>query len=285
MTLNGPVAFVLSGGGKLAGAEIGMLMALSEAGIRPDLVVGSSAGALIGAVFAANRDDAGLTAVRAFWKEALTAPELAWLAPNTVRRLVSPAARRRAHNRLRVLAGEYLGSRKFADLDTPFGCNAFDLVSGRQHWFAEGPVVPALLAATAAPGLMTLVRRRNAVYVDGGLVDPVPIGRALQSGARTVYVLQVTDFDRPLRLPEDLVRLGLIETAARLRVLRQLESAGPGTTVLMLPLGRPITSRGLNLVRRFAGVSAVSAVRENERHMWLAYKATAAYLRDARISG
>jgi NTE family protein len=274
---SGPVAFVLSGGGKMASTELGMLAALAEAEIRPDVVLGSSAGAIIGAAFADRSSNLG--PVYDCWTEILTAPALEWTIPHATARLISPRARARAKECLRSIVERHIRARTFDELAVPFECNALQVRSLRAHWFGSGPLVPALLAAGAAPGMVAHTKIGGESYIDGGFVDPVPVDRAVQLGARTVYVLQASDFgERPL-FPRTLWETGLAEGSFRFLFEKFLRDLPEGVEVHLLPIGRRHPPHGLNMMRRIYGFDTAPAGREGEHYMEAAYQATAAYLR------
>ena len=90
----------------------------------------------------------------------------------------------------------------FADLKLPFHCVAASIETASARWFSSGPVVPAVLASCAVPGLLPPVEIDGEHYFDGGLVDSIPVGRAVALGASTVYVLQVGRIESPLAVPD-----------------------------------------------------------------------------------
>ncbi|MFC0042723.1 patatin-like phospholipase family protein [Actinomadura rayongensis] len=274
---SGPVAFVLSGGGKMASTELGMLAALAEAEIRPDMVLGSSAGAIIGAAFA-DRPGA-LGSVYDCWTEILTAPALKWTIPHATARLISASARARAQDCLRSIVERHIKARTFDELAVHFECNAIEMRSVREHWFDSGPLVPALLSAGAAPGMVAHTRIGGERYIDGGFVDPVPVDRAVRLGARTVYVLQASDFGETPHFPRTFWEAGFAEGSFRFVFEKLLRDLPDGVEVHLLPLGRRRTPHGLDMIRRIYGFDTAEAGREGEHYMEAAYQATAAYLR------
>ncbi len=132
-----------------------------------------------------------------------------------------------------------LGGRGFADLAVPFQCCAASIERAAEHWFADGPLVDAVMASCAVPGLLPPVRIDGEHYVDGGIVNSIPVGRAVELGARTVYVLQVGRVDRPLRAPRrpwEVARVAF-EIARRHRYAREMASLPPDIVVHVLPTG------------------------------------------------
>ena len=99
---------------------------------------------------------------------------------------------------------------EFSDLKLPFQCVAAGIESASARWFGSGPVVPAIMASCAVPGLLAPVEIDGAHYFDGGLVDSIPVGRAVALGASTVYVLQVGRIESPLEVPTRPWEVGLV---------------------------------------------------------------------------
>ena len=149
----GPVAFVLSGGGNLGALQIGMLRALTERGIRPDLIVGCSVGAINGAAFAEEPTVAGVARMERLWRE-LDGKDLmpSKLLPNAV------ALARRGEaihdsEPLRRALEDQLRARTFEELAVPFQCVATDVIGVREVWFASGPLIEPILASAASSRL------------------------------------------------------------------------------------------------------------------------------------
>ncbi|MFC9976687.1 patatin-like phospholipase family protein [Spirillospora sp. NPDC127200] len=285
MSPDRPVAFVFAGGSVLAACEIGMLAALAEVGIRPDIVLGSSAGAALGAVFAAAERARAVAVPYAFWNDFLQSPPFAWTIPRTVYRMLSPAARLQARAALLALLDKHLPAERFEDLPVRFECNALQLPTLQERWFHSGSLREGLLAATAGPGILPHASVGGDRYIDGGVRNPVPIDRALEMGARTIYVLQISDFERPWRLPDAVWQTGPFEAALRYRLAKLLGHLPPGVEVHMLPLGRRDVPHGLNLLRKLYGIDLKHEMRKSEEHIQEAYRATAAYLRFESIAG
>ena len=231
-------AFVLGGGGILGAHEVGMLRALSEAGIRPDLVVGTSVGAINGALVAA--DPAGAAArLAGLWqgddlREAFS--ESVW---GRLARLARSGTHLHAIEPLQRMLEGALPGKDFADLELPFHCVAASIERARARWFSAGPLVPAVLASCAVPGLLPPVEVDGEHYFDGGLVDSIPVGRAISLGARTVYVLHVGRIERPLTVPRRPWEVGLVafEIARRHRFHEEMSSLPSAVTVHVLPSG------------------------------------------------
>jgi NTE family protein len=231
-------AFVLGGGGLLGAHEVGMLRALAEAGIRPDLVLGTSVGAINGAFVAADP-------ARAVWRldqmwqgdELRVAfSERLW---GRAARLVRSGTHLHSLEPLRRLLSETLPGGDFADLQVPFQCVAASIETASARWFSSGPVVPAVMASCAVPGLLPPVEVDGAHYFDGGLVDSIPVGRAVALGASTVYVLQVGRIESPLEVPSRPWEVGLVafEIARRHRFHEEMSALPEEVRVHVLPTG------------------------------------------------
>ena len=188
------IAFVLGGGGLLGAHEVGMLRALSESGIRPDLVVGTSIGAVNGVFIAADPDGAAERLADLWQGESLGMVFSETVLGRAVR-LARSGTHLHAIEPLRRLLAETLRIEDFADLELPFHCVAASIEHATAHWFSSGPVVSAVMASCAIPGLLPPVEIDGAHYFDGGLVDSIPVGRAVALGAGIVYVLQVGRID------------------------------------------------------------------------------------------
>jgi len=255
----GGTAFVLGGGGVLGAAEVGMLQALFEHGVRPDLIVGTSVGAINGALVAADPAPSAVDRLRAVWEELASRQIFA----GSVLARLNTLARTRTHlhprEPLRDLLEAHLPVQTFAELRVPFQCVAACIERAAERWFTDGALVEAVLASCAVPGLLPPVELDGEHYLDGGLVHSIPVGRAVALGADTVYVLHVGRIDRPLRPPTRPWEVALVafEIARRHRFAADLAALPPGVTVHVLPSGNPAPPGAGNLrYRDFAGVPA-----------------------------
>ncbi len=265
-------AFVLGGGGLLGAHEVGMLMALSEAEIRPDLVVGTSIGAVNGAFVAA--DPAGSAArLGKLWAgEALrdAFSETVW---SRAVRLARSGTHLHSIEPLGQMLAAMLPATDFAELKLPFHCVAASIERASAAWFFSGPLVPAVLASCAVPGLLPPVEIDGDHYFDGGLVDSIPVGRAVALGASTVYVLQVGRIETELSPPKRPWEVGLVafEIARRHRFNEEMSTLPDDITVHVLPTGGKKRAPDLSQLRyRDKTMVATSIDR--------AYEASAGYL-------
>ncbi len=277
-----PVAFVLSGGGNHGVAQVGMLRALFEHRIVPDVLIGTSVGALNAAAVAAAPSLEGVHRLERIWS-GLRADDLfpggAWARTWHV-------VRKQSHlvpNTGLVRLVERFAAGSFHDLTVPLRVVATDLATGDEVVFAAGPLAPALLASTALPGLLPPVAHDGRVLIDGAVVDNVPVSHAF-SGVRPaqVYVLDVSGsvVARPARHPGDaLLHAFAIARKQRWQVERSL--APTGVEVVELP--RPLDTRGIFdlsrgeeirheayvLADRFLEARATPAVPLDRRPAWL----------------
>lgn len=231
------VAFVLGGGGRWGAVEVGMLRALVEAGIRPDLIVGTSIGAFNGAAFAADPTQTGIETLNRLWAD-VAASDL--LGANLVDRVRSVARLRVAiqdPQPLRDMLEHTMSARTFDELAVDFQCVAASIERAAEHWFTEGDLIDALLASAAVPTLFPPIEIDGEHFYDGGLVNSVPVDRAVELGATEIYVLQVGRLEQPLRAPTKFYEPALIafEIARRHRFGSIRDRIPPGVELHILP--------------------------------------------------
>jgi NTE family protein len=254
----GGTAFVLGGGGVLGAAEVGMLQALLEHQVRPDLIVGTSVGAINGALVAADPAPSAVDRLRAVWEELASQHVFAGSVLGRMSTLVRTRTHVHAPGPLRDLLEAHLPVQTFVELRIPFQCVAASIERAAERWFTDGALVDAVLASCAVPGLLPPVELEGEHYLDGGLVHSIPVGRAVALGADTIYVLHVGRIDRPLRPPTRPWEVATVafEIARRHRYAADLAALPPGVTVHVLPVGdAPPGSANLRY-RDFSGVPA-----------------------------
>ena len=236
---SGPVAFVLGGGGLRGAAEVGMIKALAEAEISPDLVVGTSIGSINGAIVASGPIDAMSAHLLDMWNELA---ESGVLKEGAISRLVN-IARHRTHlhdnDSMRDLLLDWLPYETFEQLPVPFQCSAACVETSAEWWFDSGVLIDALLSSCAVPGLLPPVEVDGRHFIDGGVVNSIPISRALELGATTLYVLHVGNIDAPLRVPRTAWDVAFVafEISRRHRFHRDIETLPDGVDVHVLPTG------------------------------------------------
>jgi len=227
-----PVAVVVGGGGVLGAAHAGVGHALEQRGFVPDLIVGTSVGALTGALAAAHPHDAARRL------------QEAWVGLS--RRDVFPIAHLPARTSVcgdrglrRLIDGAELPALIEA-LPVPFVAVATDLTTGDEVLLDSGNLKSALLASTAIPGILPPVERDGRTLVDGGVVSRVPVRAARQAGAASVLVLTAgtwaPDHARPSRSAAA-VAIRAYRLRAQDQVLRDLREAASAIPTVVLPTG------------------------------------------------
>jgi NTE family protein len=186
-------AFVLGGGGNRGAVQVGMLFALIEAGIRPDLIVGTSIGALNGAHLAGHNDLVGMQRLSALWS-GVRRPDVFSV---NVGGLLRGVVGRRDHlfedAQLRdLIIRADLGFTRLEEAPIPVHVVATDLLSGDPVVLSSGNTIEALLASAAIPGVFSPVTVGDRVLVDGGLVANLPVLQAVERGATRLFVLPTT---------------------------------------------------------------------------------------------
>lgn len=239
--LPGPVAYVLGGGASYGSVQVGQIRALARTDLAPDLVVGTSVGALNGAVVAEDPQcapdrllDLWLNVKREdiFGKSFSTAVNL--------------ASRRAAvsHAGLQALVEASLEARDFDDLTLPHTAMTTDFGSGESVPLRTGELVPALLASASIPLVFPAVEHQGRTLVDGGLVANVPIMEAAAQGANTIVVfdpgLTVMPPSSDNTLTSRLLRMAAIMAAQQVR--RELFSSAD-KYVLYVPGPWPVPGR------------------------------------------
>jgi NTE family protein len=230
-------AFVLGGGGNLGAVQVGMLQALFELGVVPEVVIGCSVGALNAAGLAADPTLAGVRKMRDVWLN-LNGDEL-WPAGRIsgLWMLGRKGQAIQPNTGLRQLIERALPYQRLEDAVLPVHVNATSLETGRGHWFTSGSAVDAILASAALPSVFPPVVVDGQAYIDGGVVDNVPISRALALGARRIFVLHVGNFARPRQLPRRPIDVLLqsFSIARNHRFLAETDDPPPDVELVVLP--------------------------------------------------
>ena len=221
-------AFVLAGGGNRGALQVGMLRALLDAGVTPDLLVGASVGAINAAAFAADPTVAGIERLARTWRgvdDETLFPHHHYGGWRFIqhRDSVYPSAG------LRNLIVQFLPYERLEDAAVPVEVVATSIVTGTERWFSTGTAVEALMASGAIPGVFPPVRIGEDILIDGGVLDDVPITRAFELGADRVFTLLCgppfpahTEMKRPVD-----ALLVAFDIAVRGRFLRERETVVP----------------------------------------------------------
>lgn len=267
-------AFVLGGGGRLGAAEVGMLAALISHDVRPDLVLGTSIGAINGVAIAADPSADGVERLRTLWADVDRTGVFGGGLVDRIRHVARTRTSLHPNEPLRRLLDQVVGELRIEQLDVAFQCVAACIETAAATWFDRGPVVERVLASCAVPGLLPPVEVDGLHYLDGGVVDSIPVRRAIELGAERIYVLQVGRIEEPLSVPRRPHEVALVafEIARRHSFATAMTSLPAGVEVHVLPTGgRPVRFNDLRQLRYRDFSDVVDRIDDAER-------ATAAYL-------
>jgi NTE family protein len=185
----GSPAFVLSGGGNLGALQVGMMYALVEKGLRPDMIVGTSVGAINGAFFASRPDLPGIAEIARLWSS-LRRKDVLGVDLGT---LLGGFRGRPRHlfdsSSIRRILESFLTFSRLEDAPIPLTVVATALGTGEAVVLNSGDAATALLASSAVPRLLPPVEIDGRLLVDGAVVADVPLQQAIALGAREIYVL------------------------------------------------------------------------------------------------
>ncbi len=232
-------AFVLAGGGSRGAVQVGMLQELIKRGIRADRVFGASVGAINGASYAGQPTPENAERMADIWR-ALKSTDIFPRGP-----LDGPWAflQKRpsvhANTGLRAIIEAGIDYENLEDAIIPIEVVTASLTDGRERWIGHGPAVEAILASSAIPSIFPPVIIDGDMLVDGGVVNNVPISRALEAGCDRVYVLLCGPLHYhppPPRRPLE-AQLTAFFVAMHARFIRELASLPPGVEVVVFSGG------------------------------------------------
>jgi NTE family protein len=254
-----------------------MLAALAERSIEPDMILGTSVGAVNGAFFAAQPDSDGVAMLRRLWSDT---PISSFSAGALVRRVTTLARSGTALHSIeeaRAPLAAALPVQRVEELRVPFQCVAASIEQAAEHWFDHGSLADVILASCAVPGILPPVKIGDEHFIDGGIVNSIPVARAVALGARKIYVLQVGRLEKPLAPPRWPWEVALVafEVARRHRFAHDLNSLPEGIELHVLPTGGSVAPAyndvpGQLRVRRIA--------RTVEQQIDVSYEAALGYL-------
>jgi NTE family protein len=232
-------AFVLAGGGSRGAVQVGMLAELVDRGIRADRIYGASVGAVNGAAYAGNPTPEGVERLERIWRD--VTGDIIF--PRSIMDGPWVFFQRRpsvhANTGLRRIVEEGLTFERLEDAAIPIEVVTTSLTDGREHWLTHGPAVEAVLASSAIPAMFPPVVIDGDTLIDGGVVNNVPISRALAGGATRIYVLLCGPlYYRPNepRRPVEGVLTALF-VAIHARFSRELAMLPPGVEVVVFSGG------------------------------------------------
>jgi NTE family protein len=232
-----PVGFVFSGGAAQGALQVGMLQALCEAGIEPNLAVGASVGTLNAAVVAEAGLDAGVERLAELWSS-LTHQDI-FLGGNLgqLRQLLQDKQSIFGNEPLTQIISDALKCRQFDQLKLPLGALATSLRTYEGVLFTEGALIPALLASAALPGVLPPVEIGDDVFGDGALTAYVPLEAAVKMDAASLVVLDCQELNQDSRGPDNMVDIivNTIMMLLRQRVHVEADKLAETHPILYLP--------------------------------------------------
>ena len=185
------IGFVLSGGANLGSVHVGMLTALLESGVKPEIIVGTSIGATNAAYLAAEPTLAQVESLREVWCGA-RAREIFPVNPLANARALFREGALFPSAAWRRFLERQLPFRNIEDTTVPLRITATDYEDGRSVVFDSGSVIDAVMASTALPGVFPPYRIGDRWFIDGAISDQLPLKAALEAGADTIYVMAVS---------------------------------------------------------------------------------------------
>jgi NTE family protein len=248
-------AFVLAGGGSRGAVQIGMLEELTRRGIRPDRVFGASVGAINGAAYAGNPTLDGVAHMANVWlgvRGTDIFPRGTFDGPWA---FLQKRAAVHANTGVRRIIEEGLDYERLEDAIIPVEVVTTSLTDGRERWIGHGPATEAILASSAIPSIFPPVTIDGDVLVDGGVVNNVPISRALAAGCDRIYVLLCGPLHyhpRPPRRPAE-AALTAFFVAIHARFVRELTALPAGVEVIVFSGGGDPSGQ----YRDFSGTAAL----------------------------
>jgi NTE family protein len=269
-----PVGFVLGGGGSLGAVQVGMLQALTELRVTPDLVIGTSVGSLNGAVIASDPTSATNRLSHAW--AGITRDQVF---PGGLLAQARTLQRSKNHlfpnTGLAQLVTELLGPTiNFDDLALPFSAVTTDMSTAAPLILSTGALLPALLASAAIPGIFPPIVHDGRRLCDGGLVANVPLRQAIAAGAKSLVVLDCTFPGHLMPTPDSLAETLLYTAMVTMRSQAVLEAPLISASVPVIyppgPAACQCSPLNFNLT---------------EALMDQAYEATRSFLRDLRVDG
>ncbi len=232
-------AFVLAGGGSRGAVQVGMLEELIRRGIRADHVFGASVGAINGAAYAGEPTQAGAERMADVWRAVKGTdifPRGTFDGPWA---FLQKRAAVHANTGLRAIIEAGIDYENLEDATIPVEVVTTSLTDGRERWIARGPAVEAILASSAIPSIFPPVTIGEDVLVDGGVVNNVPISRALAAGCDRIYVLLCGPLHYhppPPKRPAE-AALTAFFVAVHARFVRELATLPPGVEVVVFSGG------------------------------------------------
>jgi NTE family protein len=248
-------AFVLAGGGSRGAVQIGMLAELIDRGIRADRVFGASVGAINGAAYASNPTAEGLAKMAAIWTELRGTDIFPRGALDGPWAFLQKRAAVHSNSGLRAIIEAGIDFENLQDAKIPIEVVTTSLTDGRERWIGHGNALDAILASSAIPSIFPPVVIDGDVLVDGGVVNNVPISRAIAAGCTRLYVLLCGPLHYHPRQPRRPAEAALTAffVAIHARFVRELSMLPPGVEVVVFSGGGEPSGQ----YRDFSGTAAL----------------------------
>ena len=233
-----PLGFVFSGGGAYGSVHVGMMKAMSELGICPDIVVGTSVGSLNGAMLASHPTDAH-DRLSDLWA-LMSRKTVIGHGPISATLNLLRTGSLSTSNAMSTVIAEQLDHHNIEQLPLTFAAVATEAISGQPTMLRSGPIQPALLASSALPGVFPPVEIDGHSYLDGGLSANVPVHQTIQLGARSVVAFDASPAGRS-ELPSTPFHrfVHTMVTLVRNQSAHAIDALDGETPVLLMPRVTP----------------------------------------------
>lgn len=230
-------AFVFAGGGSLGAIQVGMLKALSENAIRPDLLVGSSVGAINAAYFAADPTSRGISQLEAIWISLHRDDVFHFSWVSGIKGLLGKRSHLFDEKTFERFLAERLPYQEFQDAAVPVHIIASDFVSGEEVVLSKGKMLSALQASAAIPGIFPPVEIDGHFLIDGGVANHTPVSTAIRLGASRLIVLPTGFTCAPAMPPSGALNIALhsLNLIIARQLLQDLEAHKEQADILVVP--------------------------------------------------
>lgn len=215
---NKKFALVLGGGGAKGVAHIGVMEELQKAGLQPDVIIGCSAGAIAGALYASNPDPNALRTLALNGKESDIIKWTYKVWPYSIY----------DDNHLAAYLKKHIKQHNFNNLKIPLIVTATNLEFGNVTTFGSGDIIPAILASAAVPGAFAPVKIHGQYFVDCGVADPIPVRAARELGYETIVAVNIAE-ELPDTAPNHI--FGMLKRSTEIAYIAQCKYALEGADV------------------------------------------------------
>jgi len=260
-------AFVFAGGGSLGAVQVGMLKAVSEAGVFADMLVGASVGAINAGFFASDPTDKGALRLENIWKGIKRSDVFQVASITGLLGLFSLREYICSPKPLRHLIESNVNRKLLEDLQLPCHIVATDLFTGIEVSLSRGSIVSALLAASAIPTVFPPVKIGSHYLVDGSVTNNTPISVAVAKGADRILVFPTGMSCALKRPPKRLIEMAMqtLNLATSQRLVVDIENYSRNYEIIVLPPLCPLDVSIFN----FSRTSELIERAESNTHRWI----------------